>query len=212
MTKVEHDGSNRQFYNGNGEHPNVTGLMIAPGVTRVGEYAYKDTLITSLGSMEESGITQIAKGAFYGCNLDTLVGLPPSLREIGANAFGGNNSLTNLRGLPFKTTVHINAFNGCGRLRATARSLGFDSIGDWVKNRRLTQHRFAIYSSVRFARWHTAIAPLNTYEQALERAFSGAHTLARPLPTHLRLIAGLTDDLVRVIVEFAYGENEGSTE
>ena len=72
-----------------GKVQRVKTVVIEPGVTSIGEYAfYYCTSLTSVTIPD--GVTSIWEQAFYGCSSLTSVTIPDSVTSIGGSAFFGN--------------------------------------------------------------------------------------------------------------------------
>ena len=81
--------------------------------TSVGEYAFKNTALTSVNL---SSCTAINRAAFYGCSSIASLTLNSALTAIGREAFNGCISLTSLA-LPINlTSIVQNAFYNCTSL------------------------------------------------------------------------------------------------
>jgi hypothetical protein len=221
MREVEHDGSEKQYYNKTNDHPDIVSVTLAPDTTSIGKSALSYTSIFNLRSLKDSTLTKIEPCAFVRCNnLTDLSGLPPQLLVVAYAAFAGCDRLESLRGLPLTTVVDNKAFGGdrsnfCKLLFAKALFLGFTGslpINEWVLDRKqIPSRRYAILSCVRQSRWCTAVSndevPLDDYTAKLARAFSNVSPPTDPALPLLGKIAALPDVLIREIVLYAHSDH-----
>ena len=93
---------------------NLKTLIIEPGVTRIGKYAFPGCAITGPLSLPESLIS-IGDTAFSRCiNITGTLSLPESLITIGNSAFSNCDGLTGPLTIPDKvTSIGENGFYGC---------------------------------------------------------------------------------------------------
>jgi hypothetical protein len=202
----------------------VTSIEMTPDATQVGEGSFRFTYLSSLSFLRDSKVTLIKPFAFADTLINSLVGLPPGLREIGFNAFS-ETDLEDLRGLPYSTKVNPFTFTGnynkyFEKLHIKASSLGFSSVNEWVQDRRqVPARRYAICASVLVANKQLEEAlkkkeDVAEVESALASLTISADTAAflrehapSPVTPLLARIARLPDVLVREIIQFAHGDH-----
>ncbi len=92
----------------------LTNITIADGVTRIGERAFGSPLLTTIDI--PSGVTSIGDHAFYYCSSLKSVTIPEGVTSIGDYAFSGCTSLTSVTIPSTVTSVGNNAFYDCSGL------------------------------------------------------------------------------------------------
>ena len=91
---------------------NFTHLLIADGVTSIGDNAFYEC--TSLTSVTiPNSVTSIGGSAFYGCTGLTSVTIPNSVTSIGDRVFYGCTGLTSVTIPDSVTSIEFNVFSGC---------------------------------------------------------------------------------------------------
>ena len=91
---------------------NFTHLLIADGVTSIGDNAFYEC--TSLTSVTiPNSVTSIGGSAFYGCTGLTSVTIPNSVTSIGDRVFYGCTGLTSVTIPDSVTSIEFSAFSGC---------------------------------------------------------------------------------------------------
>lgn len=91
---------------------NITKLVVDPGVTSIGDYAFYG--FTSLGTVElNDDLTTIGDSSFYGCNRIQQISLSSVLQAIGNNAFCKCTGLTGIQFPDGLKTIGESAFYGC---------------------------------------------------------------------------------------------------
>ena len=127
--EVTYSDRDNNTYSGSISVPEtVTNNGTEYSVTKIGEYAFQGSAVTSV-SMPE-GIISIDYNAFNGCqNLESVV-LPESLTTLGNNAFQYCKSLRAVK-IPSKvTTIPDQCFDGCSLLNSVTIPEGVTAIGD----------------------------------------------------------------------------------
>lgn len=95
----------------------VTEVNIFPGVTNIGEEAFKDFTNLTTITIPDS-VTHIEKYAFRNCSGLTEIQLPDSVTYIGVSPFELCTSLESIT-IPDRATINSDwVFNGCTNLRA----------------------------------------------------------------------------------------------
>ncbi|GMI20822.1 hypothetical protein TeGR_g2268 [Tetraparma gracilis] len=179
MVKVVHDGRTMKQYEGRAD---VTDFGVREGVNTIAYSAFARTGLTSL---------------------EGLKGLRVPSLEISLVAFDECHELASLQHLPFNAIVNNCAFGRlyyaasyirdkrCRLLLKKARLLGFADIDAWVQDRRnVPARRWAILTSMVVARKQESLQP--------ERR------TVTELAAHIAL---LPKEMVREIVEFAFGDH-----
>jgi hypothetical protein len=191
---VVHDGTPWQFHNPpwRRAHPPVLSFSVLPDLTTIGTGAFSESTITDLSGLRGSSIAKICADAFYQTAIASLDPLPPTLLEVGANAFALCHSLPNLRGLPYHTSPHPLAFRGCRQLLAKAHALGFPGIHYWAEDRKLIPVRRA----------HTLLCVRFAIEQESDPDPEA------PVSPLLKKIAKLPSELVREVVLFLDSDHQ----
>lgn len=127
--EVTYSDRDNNTYSGSISVPEtVTNNGTEYSVTKIGEYAFQSSAVTSV-SMPE-GITSMGQYAFSGCqNLET-VALPESLTALGSNAFYSCKLLKTIKIPSNVTAIPGNCFNGCSSLESVTIPAGVMTIGD----------------------------------------------------------------------------------
>ena len=130
----------------------ITSVVVEPGVTRVGSYAFyaclklaSVTLPEGIKSIGDSGfqdcaklaginipegVTSIGDSAFRGCSSLTSVTIPEGVTRIGRYVFCDCSSLTSVSIPEGVTSIGWSAFDGCSSLTSVSIPKGVTSIGD----------------------------------------------------------------------------------
>ena len=129
--EVTYSDRDNNTYSGSISVPEtVTNNGTEYSVTKIGEYAFKGSTVTSV-SMPE-GITSIGQYAFSGCQNLESVTLPESLTTLGSEAFRSCKSLKAVK-IPFGVTViPESCFRECSSLESVTISEGVTSIAGFV--------------------------------------------------------------------------------
>ena len=127
--EVTYSDRDNNTYSGSISVPEtVTNNGTEYSVTKIGEYAFQGSAVTSV-SMPEC-ITSMGQYAFSGCqNLET-VALPESLTALGSNAFYSCKLLKTIKIPSNVTAIPGNCFNGCSSLESVTIPAGVMTIGD----------------------------------------------------------------------------------
>ena len=127
--EVTYSDRDNNTYSGSISVPEtVTNNGTEYSVTKIGEYAFQGSAVTSV-SMPES-ITSIDYDAFYECKNLESVTLPESLTTLGIRAFGGCQSLKTIKIPSGVTAIPGHCFNGCVSLESVTIPEGVTAIGD----------------------------------------------------------------------------------
>lgn len=97
-------------------------------VTKIGEYAFQDSAVTSV-SMPES-ITSMWQYAFSGCQNLESVALPESLTTLGSYAFSSCKLLKTIKIPSGVTAIPERCFRACSSLESVTIPEGVMTIGD----------------------------------------------------------------------------------
>lgn len=126
--EVTYSDRDNNTYSGSISVPEtVTSNGTEYSVTKIGEYAFKGSTVTSV-SMPE-GITSIDYNAFSGCqNLET-VALPESLTIFGFRAFESCKLLKTIKIPSGVTAIPDQCFDGCSSLESVTIPEGVTTIG-----------------------------------------------------------------------------------
>lgn len=127
--EVTYSDRDNNTYSGSISVPEtVTNNGTEYSVTKIGEYAFQGSAVTSV-SMPE-GITSIDYNAFFVCQNLESVTLPESLTTLGIRAFGGCQSLKTIKIPSGVTAIPGHCFNGCVSLESVTIPEGVTAIGD----------------------------------------------------------------------------------
>ena len=127
--EVTYSDRDNNTYSGSVSVPEtVTNNGTEYSVTKIGEYAFQGSAVTSV-SMPEC-ITSIDYNAFSGCQNLESVTLPESLTTLGIRAFGGCQSLKAIKIPSGVTAIPGYCFNGCVSLESVTIPEGVTAIGD----------------------------------------------------------------------------------
>ena len=129
----------------------ITSVVVEPGVTNVGDYAFYACLklaevelaeeITDIGqgtfqdctklkAVEiPEGVTSIRDSAFRGCGSLMSVSIPEGVTRMGRSAFSGCSNLTSMSIPEGVTSIEYSTFFGCSSLASISIPEGVTSIG-----------------------------------------------------------------------------------
>lgn len=126
--EVTYSDRDNNTYSGSVSIPEtVTNNGTEYSVTKIGEYAFQGSAVTSV-SMPE-GITSIDYNAFFGCqNLESVV-LPESLTTLGYSAFKACKLLKTIKIPSGVTAIPDQCFDGCSSLESVTIPEGVTTIG-----------------------------------------------------------------------------------
>ncbi len=105
-------------YDYNGQNPwgiEVSSVVIQPGITSIGDYAFYDCSNLTSISIPES-IISIGDYAFFGCSNLTSISIPESIISIGDYAFSGCSNLTSISIPQNVSSIGEYAFSFCKNL------------------------------------------------------------------------------------------------
>ena len=126
--EVTYSDRDNNTYSGSVSVPEtVTNNGTEYSVTKIGEYAFQGSAVTSV-SMPES-ITSIGTSAFSGCENLESVTLPESLTTFGSHAFSSCKSLKAIKIPSVVTTIPDRCFSGCSSLESVTIPEGVTDIG-----------------------------------------------------------------------------------
>lgn len=108
---------------------NLRTVVIEPGATSIGDYAFAWHGLTSVTI--PSSVASIGKYAFIGCSKLTSATIPRGVTSIGEGAFGCSG-LTNVAIPSSVTSIGREAFGGCQGLTSVTISEGVGSIGPYA--------------------------------------------------------------------------------
>ena len=125
--EVTYSDRNNNTYSGSVSIPEtVTNNGTEYSVTKIGEFAFKGSAVTSV-SMPEC-ITSIGAVAFYGCKNFESVALPESLTTLGNVAFSFCSSLKAIKIPSGVTAIPERCFEGCSSLESVTIPEGVTTI------------------------------------------------------------------------------------
>lgn len=126
--EVTYSDRDNNTYSGSVSVPEtVTSNGTEYSVTKIGEYAFKGSTVTSV-SMPE-GITSIDYNAFFGCQNLESVALPESLTTLGSYAFYSCKLLKTIKIPSGVTAIPGQCFDGCSSLESVTIPEGVTTIG-----------------------------------------------------------------------------------
>ncbi len=127
--EVTYSDGNNNTYSGSVSIPEtVTNNGTEYSVTKIGEYAFQGSAVTSV-SMPE-GITSIGTSAFSGCGNLESVTLPESLTTLGNDAFRSCSSLKTIKIPSGVTAIPDFCFGNCSSLESVTIPEGVTTIGE----------------------------------------------------------------------------------
>lgn len=98
------------------EEPDCTGVIVPPGVTGIGPYAFAGC--TALREITlPPGIRRLSAYAFAGCTALQNISLSPDILHIGSHAFENCTALRTLALPDGLGIIDVSAFQGCSGLR-----------------------------------------------------------------------------------------------
>ena len=106
----------------------ITSVVVEPGVTNVGDYAFYTCLKLAEVELPE-GVTSIGEYAFSRCSSLTSVSIPDGVKSIGERAFWCCSGLTSVSIPESVTSIGGDAFSGCSGLTSVSIPDGVTSIG-----------------------------------------------------------------------------------
>ena len=109
----------------------ITKVVIEPGATSIGEYAFHGCQSITEVTVPES-VTDIGKLAFYNCTGLTEIALPEGVTTIGSAAFRRCSNLTAVTIPESVTTIGKIAFFDCTGLTEVTVPEGVTSIGEFA--------------------------------------------------------------------------------
>ncbi|MDE7379941.1 MAG: leucine-rich repeat protein, partial [Clostridia bacterium] len=101
----------------------VTSSALAEDVTQIGAYAFGNSQLSGVNTIDISGVTSLGAGAFYGLVGLTEITLPEGITEIPAYAFYGT-SITQITIPASVTKIGASAFANCSSLAAVTFAEG----------------------------------------------------------------------------------------
>jgi hypothetical protein len=112
------------------QQSSIETLVIAPGVTSIGSYAFSNSDLTSVTFATPSSVTSIGSYAFYQCTDLTALTIPEAVTSIGEGAFYSCFYLTALTIPEAVTSIGSYAFYYCSGLTALTIPEAVTSIGE----------------------------------------------------------------------------------
>lgn len=94
----------------------ITTVNIEPGISKIGEYAFKQCSALASVSIPDT-VTRIGAGAFTNCTALTDVSIPYGVTHIENAAFSDCTALTSAAISDSVTYIGLSAFRGCSSLR-----------------------------------------------------------------------------------------------
>ena len=129
--EVTYSDRDNNTYSGSVSIPEtVTNNGTEYSVTKIGEYAFQGSAVTSV-SMPEC-ITSIDYNAFSGCQNLESVTLPESLTTLGSYAFKACKLLKTIKIPSGVTAIPDQCFDGCSLLESVTIPEGVTTIGDYA--------------------------------------------------------------------------------
>ena len=108
---------------------NILKIVVEPGVTRIGDYAFKLCYNAQEVSLPDS-LTGSGQSAFMNCAALQSVTVPAAVTEIGEWAFGHCGALTDVQLSAAITEIPHHAFYNCGSLQNISIPGSVTAIGD----------------------------------------------------------------------------------
>ena len=129
--EVTYSDRDNNTYSGSVSVPEtVTNNGTEYSVTKIGEYAFQGSAVTSV-YMPES-ITSIGTSAFSGCQNLESVALPESLTTLGYSAFKACKLLKTIKIPSGVRAIPSSCFDGCSLLESVTIPEGVTTIGDYA--------------------------------------------------------------------------------
>ena len=105
--------------------------LVEKGVTEIGSYAFANSSLSGISTLNLSGVTKIGKGALYGLSGLTSIVIPSSLKEIADYAFA-NTDLTSVVVPSTVEKIGAYAFYDCASLTSLTIENGLKEIGRYA--------------------------------------------------------------------------------
>ena len=129
--EVTYSDRDNNTYSGSISVPEtVTNNGTEYSVTKIGEYAFQGSAVTSVSTPE--GIISIDYNAFKGCQNLESVTLPESLTTLGDYAFSSCKLLKTIKIPSGVTAIPDQCFDGCSSLESVTIPEGVTTIGDYA--------------------------------------------------------------------------------
>ena len=109
----------------------ITSVVVEPGVTNVGNYAFYACLKLAEVELPE-GMSYVGGGAFQDCTKLRAVEIPEGVTSIGWSAFSDCSGLTSVSIPEGVKGIGGSAFSGCSSLTSVSIPDGVTSIGEYV--------------------------------------------------------------------------------
>ena len=107
---------------------NITALTIEPGVTTIGNNAFRECGSLTTVSLP-AGLTTLGTSAFTSCSSLASIVLPEGLTTLGNSSFYGCSSMASVTIPSSVTTIQTQAFYGCSSLDTVVLPAGVTFIG-----------------------------------------------------------------------------------
>jgi hypothetical protein len=125
----DYTSQSRAPWYGDGYGQKIKRVIIKPGVTSIGDYAFTDCSNPTNITIPES-VTRIGNYAFNGCSNLNSITIPTGVISIGNYAFYGCSSLTSIEIPEGVTSIGICAFGECSRLTSITIPESVTGIGE----------------------------------------------------------------------------------
>ena len=111
------------------QRDNVKLLVVSPGVTSIGSFAFSDCK-NLVGTTIADSVASIGRSAFANCSSLMRVTLPNRLQAIGEGVFKGCTSLVTVAIPDSVTSIGISSFDSCNSLESVTLPNRVTDIGD----------------------------------------------------------------------------------
>ncbi|MBR2737033.1 MAG: leucine-rich repeat domain-containing protein [Firmicutes bacterium] len=147
------DGLETAPWTVNGYQSDITEIVVEPGVTSIGNYAFKTIYFIREVKLPE-GLTRIGEHAFFSNGQLSQITIPESVTQIGRAAFFGCNQLQSITLPAGMTEIYSQVFSSCDCLTEIVIPDGVTTIGSFSFANCNNLARVAIPSSVSEIGWY----------------------------------------------------------